>query len=150
MLEKSREYDYLDYDDLVQEGMVKLIETVDNVINSSNPGRVISARIDRALDIFYMSTLKKKVLNLKQSSEIDDISIINKAIEKTEILDNKILNMEVMDLLQNMDEDAKMYFIDYLVKGDTFVEIANRYNHGHETVRKKVKKSVSEIRKNYR
>lgn len=149
VLEKAREYDYLDYDDLVQEGTIKLIETIDNCIKGSC--YAIWAKIDRALDIFYMSTLMTKILNLKKSSEITDISLVNKAIEKAELLDNKILNMEVMDLLQNVeDEDAKIYFIDYLFNGDTYAQIASRYNRVIESVRKKVKKSTSEIRKSYR
>lgn len=140
VLEKAKDYDYLEYEELVQFGILKLIEYIDTLIEEHQNSEFPTTGIARSIDIYFSKTLKNSVtlwntpLNYYEE-ELDNFQI---QYEFEDMVDSYIKSDIKRDII-------KKYFLDRY----TLKEIGKQHNISRENVRLMVKKAKLLLKKNY-
>lgn len=129
---KAKEYDYLEYEELVQYGMVKLIETID--IQLKNNDRLLfTEALIRAINIYFSSTLKNKVGEKEE--------FLDNNYTCYDELDNKKFMLEFEGILDTklVTRKEKMYAIKYYIEGLNVAQISRLYNCSDKAIYEKIK-----------
>lgn len=153
ILTKAQEYDYLEYDDLVQYGMIKLIEIIDSHVEHGNT-EPLAVHIARSIDAYFNNTLRNEVINYNNNI-VDDNNYTSNEISR--LLDEKeyvhsISKMEIDDLIRsaNLTKKQKVYALKYFVEGLSICEIGNEYGCSKQTVAEKVGYARKRLRNNFK
>lgn len=144
--DQAQKYDYLDYEDLVQYGMIKLIETIDIQLKENN-NVLFSQALIRAIDIYFSSTLKRQVEKINSSDEY-----IKQTTEQLDNeLDRKIFEMEFKDILEskNLIDKDRLSTLKYYLEGKTLDEIKVEFGETKSMTHQRVKKITSLIQYYY-
>ena len=138
--EKAKNYDYMEYEDLVQFGMIKLIEYIDILIEEHQNNEFFTNGIGRAIDIYFNRTLRRKVelCNVPLSYMENDLDNFKFEHEFASIVNNLTTNEVRREII-------KQYFLE----GKTFSSIGENYNMSHENVRRIIKLVQPQLKKVY-
>ena len=120
VFEKAREYDYLEYDELVQYGIIKLIEMIDLNLKYRTTG-CWAGNLVRGIDIYFGNTLRNQVLNYNNQRENYDyhsFKQMNEIVLEQEYI-SSMSKIEIDDLIKstNLTKKQKMYALKYFVEG---------------------------------
>ncbi len=140
--EEAKKYNYMEYDDLVQYGTVKLIETIDNLISLHKDGVFHTSTLRRTIEIYFSKTLKSEVedyRNIFDYSE-DEYNDRNELLQLNDYQD-KIYEIELENFIENYPctrkhkKAVKKYFFE-----DVSYKTAGKENgYSYELVRGQVK-----------
>lgn len=125
----ARKYDYMDYEELVQYGIIKLIETIDNLIKEHPNESFFTNSLPRTIEIYFNSTLRKKVLKW----ETDDYLLEDDFLYKS-------MKIELEDFINNYPcvERNKQILKKHFFDKDTLQEIGDGLGVSRELVRKTI------------
>ena len=138
--EKAKEYNYLEYEELVQFGILKLIEYINVLIKEHQNGEFFMNGIPRCIDIYFDRTLRKKV---------DRWNMPTRQINDE--LENKIVEMEFNNEIDLCTANEKKRYIlkRYFLGNDTYDLIGNDVGESRESIRKVVKQYQPVLKKKY-
>lgn len=144
VINKAKEYDYLEYEDLVQYGMIKLIETIDMQLNKNNDNSLFTEKLISAINIYFSSTLKSE-------NDIKEDYLTNVEFAHYDELDDKIFKIELDDILNSkrITKKQKMIAVKYYIEGLSTPQICKLYGCTKQDVRQKVNKVNKKIRGYY-
>lgn len=140
VIEQAKEYDYMEYEDLVQYGMIKLIEYLDILIDEHKNGQFFVNGIPRAIQIYFDKTLRKEVEKWNQPLRY---------IEND--LENKRFDIEFESVVNCCTTNDKRRYIltKYFLENRTYDYIGSQTDMSRENVRKIIKASLPQLKKNY-
>lgn len=140
VIEKAKNYDYMEYEDLVQFGMIKLIEYIDILIAEHQNTEFCTNGIGRAIDIYFGKTLKKSVTlwNAPLRYLENDLENFKNEYEFSNFVDNLTSN-----------EVRRQIIKQYFLEGKSLKALGKNYNISHESVRQIIKAAQPQLKKNY-
>lgn len=138
--EKAKNYDYMEYEDLVQFGMIKLIEYIDILISEHQNSEFATTGIGRTIEIYFNKTLKKEVeqWNMPLNYIENDLENFKIEYEFNSIVDGLTTNEKRRDIIKR-----------YFLEDRTYNDLGEKYNMSHEGVRKIIKSYQPQLKKNY-
>lgn len=140
VIDLANNYDYIEYEDLVQYGMIKLIEIIDNQLRGNKNSEIITTGFLRTIKTYFANTLRNQVVkcNTPLSYIQDD-------------LENKIVELEFKSVVNSYTTNKQRREIinGYFLEERTIKDISNKLNIDHEEVRKTVKLAQPQLKKMY-
>ena len=147
---KAKEYDYLEYEELLQYGMIKLIEMIDSNL-ARGTTECWFGNLYRSIDIYLGRTLKSQVLEYNHGKENYSCRDIN------EMLMNKkcaryFSKMEVVDLIgsSNLTKKQRMYAFKYFVEGLPVRDIVDECECTRQAVSEQVGRASKKLARNFK
>ena len=139
VIEKAKQYDYMEYEDLVQFGMVKLIEYIDTLITEHQNAEFLTNGFGRAIDIYFGKTLKTaaSLWNSPLTYYEDDLENFKTQYEFSNVVDSYTPSEVKREIIKK-----------YFLEKNTLQELGEKYDMSHENVRKIVKTSLPKLRRN--
>lgn len=139
----AKNYDYMEYEDLVQFGMIKLITLIDHQLLIGN-GSLFSPRLIKYIQKYFDVTLRNQV-KLSQIKYENDFSFGD--IDFTE----KSFEIELEDLInsKNISKKDKLCAIKYFVQKLSLTEIGDIYGCSKQSVSVHINKVTQKIKSEY-
>lgn len=95
VLEKAKEYDYLEYEELLQYGMIRLIEVIDLVLTHKNAPLLLAAHCTRAINSLFSCRLKNEVS--RDDKKFYTYKVVTDPFDHS--LDDKMFELELRSTL---------------------------------------------------
>lgn len=153
VINKAKECDYLEYDELVQYGMIKLIEMIDSNLKHGTTECWVGG-LTRSINIYFEKTLKEQVLSYNLRRENYDYRSLR---EMNELLMDKeyvrsFSRMEIDDLINtsNLTKKQRLYALKYFVEGSSIREIGYELDRPRQTVSEQVGKAREKLARNFK
>lgn len=136
-------YDYLEYEDLVQFGMIKLIELIDNELLIGN-GSLFSPKLIKYIQRYFDIALRNQIELCNIKSEVD-------LREKKDEFFEKVFEIELEDLInsKNFHKKDKLCAIKYFVQNHSLTEIGAIYDCSKQSVSARINKVARKIKPEY-
>lgn len=153
VINKAKDCDYLKYEELVQYGMIKLIEMIDSNLEHGVT-ECWAGNLCRSIDIYFENTLKEQVLSYNLRRKNCDY---RSSVEMNELLMDKeyvhsFSKMEIDDLINssNLTKKQKLYALKYFVDGTSVCEISDEYGCSTQAVHEQVGKVSNRLAHNFK
>ena len=104
VIDLANNYDYMEYEDLVQYGMIKLIEIIDKQLRNNKNGKMITSGFARTIETYFANTLKNQVAkcNTPLSYVQDDLENKKVELEFKSVVNSYTTNEKEEKLLINI------------------------------------------------
>lgn len=135
-------YDYMEYEDLVQFGIIKLIELIDHQLIKSD-GSLFSPRLIKYIQQYFDVTLRNQIKLCQNYYEWN----LNNNVDFLQ----KVFEIELEDVInsKNVREKDKLCAIKYFVKKCTLSEIGDIYDCSRQSVGVRVNKVAQKLKSEY-
>lgn len=140
----ARNYDYMEYEDLVQFGTIKLIELIDRQLLIGD-GSLFSPKLIKYIKKYFDVTLRNQAslyqVDCKKIQDSNDIYFYDKLFE-----------IEFEDLInsKNIHKKDKLCTIKYFVQNLSLTEIGDIYNCSKQSVSVRINKVAQKLKNEYR
>lgn len=137
----AMKHHYMEYEDLVQCGMVKLITVIDNELLTGD-GSLFSPRIIKYINFYFDNTLKNEIESNKAEYEYK--------IGEDDFLD-KLFEIELEDLINsiNVTPKDKLYAIKHYIEKMSLNQISDIYGCSKQCVSKRIIKVNNKLKIGY-
>lgn len=136
--EEAKKHDYMEYDELIQNGMVKLIENIDNLINIHKNGEFATTSLRRAVKIYFSNTLRCEVDTWRNSINCTDDEVrYQMDYIETDNFKRLMYNMELENFIDNYPctNEYKRIIREYLFDSIPYKTLGVENSISHESVR---------------